>query len=309
MMTPHPDRDPDLSDPESHPLTAHLRALRTDLTPPDSTLQRLTQRAQNTTRTHPRRAGMNQPARWTAGWMGHLSRVRVNAVVGLVLVAVIASAVLFGALPNRQVSAAEILQRASEYANQPLAPGTVRHVVYESVATDPRGTQRFIDEIWLTPGTNHMLMRQPARRPVPGSVVLDPIGTIVIDETAVWTVDPTMKTVLKAPFDEFCSLHSSDWLGDAAMVASLMTTPGITVAGSEVMNGHATTKLVWDTYTAWFETASGRLVRFDDSATGMTYEKTIRIDEVLDRSAVPADLFTFSQPAGMTLVTTDNACN
>jgi hypothetical protein len=300
MTTPRPDHDPDVPDPESHLMAAQLRALRTDLTPPDATLQRLTQRLQDTTRAHPRPV--------PAGWMRRLGGVRMNAVLGLLAVC-IAGAILLASLPNRSVSAAEMIQRATDYANQPIAAGTVRHVVYEGVATDPRGTQRFIDEIWLTPGTNHLLVMQPARRPVPGSTLLDPIGTIVIDEAAVWTVDLTARTVTRAPFSELCSLQSSDWFGDAAMVATMAHAPGVTVVGTEVLDGRETTKLAWATYMVWFETTSGRLVRFDDSATGTTYQKTILVDEVLDRSAVPADRFSFSQPAGTTLVSTDQPCN
>jgi hypothetical protein len=236
------------------------------------------------------------------------ARGRLTVVLALIILAAVA-VILWRGFPRWTASAAEVIDRAVDRVNKTIAPGTVRHVVYDGVASDPRGTQRFTDEVWITPGTDHILVMQPARRALPGTTLLDPIGPLLIDETAVWSVDEAGRTVTKAPYDAVCSFQASDWLGDAAMIAELANTPGVTVAGTEVINGRATTRLSWSTFTVWLQDDDGQLVRYADSATGTTYEKTIRVDEILDRSAVAADLFTFSQPAGTTLVTTESGCN
>jgi hypothetical protein len=236
------------------------------------------------------------------------ARGRLTIVLTVVVLAILA-VILWRGFPRWTASAAPVIDRAVDRANRTIEPGTVRHVVYDGVVTDPRGTQRFTDEVWMTPGADHILVMQPARRAAPGTALLDPMGPIVIDETAVWSVDEATQTVTKAPYSAVCSFHASDWLGDEAMIVDLANTPGVTVAGTEVVNGRATTRLSWSTYTLWLDDETGQLVRYADSATSTTYEKTIRVDEVLDRNAVPADMFTFAQPAGTTLVATDNACN
>jgi len=236
------------------------------------------------------------------------ARGRLTIVLTVVVLAILA-VILWRGFPRWTASAAPVIDRAVDRVNKTIEPGTVRHVIYEGVATDPRGTQRFTDEVWITPGTDHVLVMQPARRAAPGTILLDPMGPLVIDETAVWKLDEATQTVTKAPYDAVCSFHGSDWLGDAAMLVELANTPGVTVAGTEIINGRATTKLSWGTYTLWLDDENGHLLRYADSATDTTYEKTIRVDEVLNRADVPADLFTFTQPAGTTLVTTDNPCN
>ena len=235
------------------------------------------------------------------------TRGRLTIMLAVIVVAAVAI-ILWRGFPRWTASAAEVIDRAVDRVNTTIEPGTVRHIIYEGIATDPRGTQKFTDEVWITPGMNHILVKQPARRAMPGTILLDPIGPLVIDETAVWSLDAAMQTVTKAPYNAVCSFHASDWLGDQAMIVEMANTPGVTVAGTEVINGRATTTLTWSTYTMWLDNESGQLVRYKDTGTGTTYEKTILVDEVLDRNAVPADLFTFTQPAGTTLITDTTGC-
>ncbi|HYF61482.1 MAG TPA: hypothetical protein VD886_01630 [Herpetosiphonaceae bacterium] len=297
------DLDAALARLEAGPAGQGLRAAADALEPPAAAMRRLRQRIGDTGGAAPRRA----PGRLA----NLLAPRRLAGSLGLAMIAALIVALLVARVPGRSVSAAELIEKAEQRAAVAVPPGKVRHIVRELIDVENGQTHKAIDEVWLAEGDGHLLLWQPARRAQPGSSLLYPLDSWLVNNEHVWYFSAEENTAYRAPYDA-CALSPAEWIGDPQFLAEARSSEYLRLIGEEELDGR--TYAVIDIYETrlWVDPENGQIIQSRSAVDfeGGRHESTVKIvvDEVMDAPDAPAGLFAFDQPPGSRLVERERLC-
>jgi hypothetical protein len=206
-----------------------------------------------------------------------------------------------------------------------LAPGKVRHMIYTGTYTvdgvvQPSESKQ--EEFWLTEGKSHPLMRTQVTVPT----------TIMtwLDDHAYYEYEPNKgNQVRKYPYDP---KYFAAVLPDPEIITKTLQMPDARLVGDDTLDGRPVVVItvsssnapsppppmkgaspyVATTVTYWIDRHTKQILQITMVNTtvggpqdGLVRDKTlnkITLNELMDRSDLPADFFEFKLPPGATLV-------
>jgi hypothetical protein len=223
-------------------------------------------------------------------------------------------------------------QRASPQAakNAFLPTGKVRHMIYTgtyTVADNVQTNESHHDEFWLTEGGSHTLMR---------SIVTVPISAMTwLDDNAYYEYEPAKGNMVhKYPYDP---KYLAGALPDPEIVTKTLQIPNARLVGDDTLSGRPVVVIMVSSTNSnepsvpaqtpvareasfhtgttgkyWIDRENNQLLQFSTVVTliggpqdGLVKEESVNkiaLNELIDRSALPADFFEFKLPPGATLV-------
>ena len=211
-------------------------------------------------------------------------------------------------------------------SEQFLPAGKVRHMVYTKTYTSqeknkpPQSAEQNREEMWLIQGKDHPLMRSYVTVPITVSTWLD--------EDYLYAYEPVQgKYVTQQPYTQTILTHI---LPDPDIISrTLQQSPDAQVS-DEILDGRPVTKIVitsntpanltqlpeggstytTDSITSWIDKQTYQLLQFEGVITttggpkdGFVEKQLLKTteNELIDRSELPDDYFTFKLPPGAVL--------
>jgi hypothetical protein len=204
-----------------------------------------------------------------------------------------------------------------------LPPGKVRHMIYTGTYTyttggiqDAPATEQHREEFWLVAGESHPLMRGKVTTPITAETWLE--------EDAYYEYEPEKSNeVRKRQYDLG---YLSAVLPDPEIITKTLKQPNARLVGDGILDGRPVVIIVIDyseptppagvqkshttnTVTYWIDRRTNQILQVvleDGGPQGGSYRQRtvnrIALDELIDRSKLPADFFEFKLPPGATLV-------
>lgn len=254
-------------------------------------------------------------------------RLRVNMAMALIALLVLAGLSAIFVATRQQPSPLAALPLSGDF----LPTGMVRHMVLTgTLTTDRRAlggtvetTEQHHEEFWLTQGQNHPLMKD---------IVTVPISaTNWLDDNAYYSYEPAKgNTVSWSKYDPQLLVSL---LPDPEIVTKTLQIPSAHIVGNDVLDGRPVVVIKFgdansvrpaptgtatkgvSSYlntiaTYWIDRETNQLLQYSlenttvGSAQAGLIEKTVNkiaLDELVPRSAFPADFFDFKLPEGTVL--------
>jgi hypothetical protein len=257
-------------------------------------------------------------------------RFRLNAAMALVVVLTLAGLTTALILTIRQPNV-DPVPAPGMVGGEFLPAGMVRHMVYTSDQTVDRRalggsvatTQQHREELWLTQGQSHPLMKDLVTVPISATNWLDDSGYYSYepakDNTVSWSkYDPQLLAAI-IPNPEIITqglqmpnahLVGNDTLDGRPAVVIVVGDSNTLIPAPTASTTKGVPSYNNTIVTNWIDPVTNQLLQYSIESTTVRgvdvglIEKTVNkiaLDELLPRSAFPADFFDFKLPEGTVL--------
>lgn len=234
-----------------------------------------------------------------------IRRFRLNMAMALVALSALAALVIaFIAGPGFQAMSSQPAEGVF------LPPGKVRHMIYTGIYTvdgivQPSESKQ--EEFWLTEGKSHPLMRT--------KVTMWHTATTWLDDNAYYEYEPDKSNqVRKYPYDP---KYFDAVIPDPEIITKTLQMTGARLVGNDTLDGRPVVVITVSysppsTVTYWIDRQTNQVLKIEGtsppSSSGPARKTVNRIilNELMDRSKLPADFFEFKLPPGATLVEEGN---